>query len=59
MFTNNGSELPSRWPLTAMMYKNGEMLVNQIFVLLEFAVDLSFKEVLAEAQTGASIWAQR
>lgn len=55
MFTNNGLELPSKWPLTAMMYKNGERLVNQIFVLLEFAVDLLLKEVLAEAHCGASI----
>lgn len=54
MFTNNGSELPSRGPLTAMMYKNGEKLVSQIFVLLEFAVDLSFKKVLAEAHCGDS-----
>lgn len=59
MFTKSGSELAGSQPLTAMMCKNREMLVNQVFVFLEFAVDLSSKEVLVEAAYGASVWAQR
>lgn len=57
LFTNSGSELPSSQPLPAIMYKNREMLVNQIFVLLEIAVAVSSKEVLVESDCNASIWA--
>lgn len=40
------------------MRKDREMLVNQIFALLGFAVDLSSKEILVESDYGTDIWAR-
>lgn len=54
MFTKTGSALPSSQPLTVMMYKNRDD-GNQIFVLLESAVDLSPKELLVESDYGVHV----
>lgn len=55
MFTKSDSELPYSQQLTAMVYKNGGKLVNWIFVLLGFAVDLSLEKLLVEFRYDAGI----